>query len=236
MDFRDPFKDLTFDGRPGQYREFRRKVILSVAALEDKNQHLAGPKLLSRLSGEAWRCTEHLSVAELRSDKGWLLVLDTLDKHYRHLPEVELHESIDEFLFHLKKRPAEGTTAFSARFKTALSRLENLIQQEREAAHAKRRKRGDSKRRLEPASPVAIPWKILMICHAGNLKVLNIPMTPMRMSSLLLKLNLKCLSHHQPRPKPQVPNLRSLSRRQCHDVPLLLHLNLQVVEIQFAVR
>ena len=148
MDFRDPFKDLTFDGRPGQYREFRRKVILSVAALEDKNQHLAGPKLLSRLSGEAWRCTEHLSVAELRSDKGWLLVLDTLDKHYRHLTEVELHESIDEFLFHLKKRPAEGTTAFSARFKTALSRLENLIQQEREAAHAKRRKRGDSKRRL----------------------------------------------------------------------------------------
>ena len=159
MDFRDPFKDLTFDGRPGRYREFRRKVILSVAALEDKNQHLAGPKLLSRLSGEAWRCTEHLSVAELRSDKGWLLVLDTLDKHYRiynrHLPEVELHESIDEFLFHLKKRPAEGTTAFSDRFKTALSRLENLIQQEREAAHAKRRRRGDSKRRLEPASPVA---------------------------------------------------------------------------------
>eukprot|EP00435_Cladocopium_sp_Y103_P058445 s521_g20.t1 len=131
-----------------------RKVILSVAALEDKNQHLAGPKLLSRLSGEAWRCTEHLSVAELRSDKGWLIVLDCLDKHYRHLPEVDLHESIDDFLFHLKKRPAEGTIAFSARFKTALSRLENLIQQEREAAHAKRRKRGDPRRRLAPASPV----------------------------------------------------------------------------------
>ena len=112
LDYRDPFKDLTFDGRPGQYREFRRKVIQSVAALEDKNQHLAGPKLLSRLSGEAWRCTEHLSVSELRSDKGWLLVLYCLDKHYKHLPEVELHESIDEFLFHLKKQPAKGMTAF----------------------------------------------------------------------------------------------------------------------------
>ena len=69
MDNRDPFKDLTFDGRPGQYREFRRKVILAVAALEDKNQYLAGAKLLGRLTGEAWRCTEHLSVAEVRSQK-----------------------------------------------------------------------------------------------------------------------------------------------------------------------
>ena len=155
MDTRDPFKELTFDGRPGQYREFRRKVILSVAALEDKHQCLAGPKLLSRLSGEAWRCTEHLSIADVRSDRGWLTVLECLDKHYRHLPEVELHESIDDILFHLKKRPHEGTTAFSARFKTALSRLETLIHSEWEASKTKRRKRGDDKRRLTPASPVA---------------------------------------------------------------------------------
>ena len=97
VDYKDPFKDLTFDGRPGSYREFRRKVILSVAALEDKNQHLAGPKLLSRSSGEAWRCTEHLSIAQVRSKEGWLKVLECLDKHCKHLPEVELHESIDDF-------------------------------------------------------------------------------------------------------------------------------------------
>ena len=37
-----------------------------------------------------------------------------------------------------------------------MSRLENLITNRNvKAAHAKRRKRGDSKRRLEPASPVA---------------------------------------------------------------------------------
>ena len=92
-------RSLTFDGRPGQYREFRRKVILAVAALEDKNQYLAGAKLLGRLTGEAWRCTEHLSVAEVRSQKGWLIVLECLDRNYKHLPEVELHESIDDFLF-----------------------------------------------------------------------------------------------------------------------------------------
>ena len=155
MDSKDPFRDISFDGRPANYREFRRKVILSVAALEDKVQHLAGPKLLSRLTGEAWRCTEHLSIAELRTQQGWLRVLECLDKHYKHLPEVELHESIDDFLFHLKRKPHEGATAFASRFKTALARLENLISAERDAARAKRRKKEDPKRRhLGPATPV----------------------------------------------------------------------------------
>ena len=76
-------------------------------------------------------------------------VLECLDKHYKHLPEVELHESIDDFLFHLKRKPHEGATAFASRFKTALARLENLI------AQAKRRKKEDPKRRhLGPATPV----------------------------------------------------------------------------------
>ena len=155
MDARDPFRDLTFDGRPGQYREFRRKVILAVAALEDKNQYLAGAKLLGRLTGEAWRCTEHLSVAEIRSQKGWLIVLDCLDKNYKHLPEVELHESIDDFLFHLKRKPNEGTTAFSARFKTALARLEYLISQEREMSKKKRQKKDHGTALPGPSTPDA---------------------------------------------------------------------------------
>eukprot|EP00434_Breviolum_minutum_P007464 symbB.v1.2.006586.t1/scaffold387.1/size215482/9 len=134
VESKDVFRDLGFDGKPAGYREFRRKVILSVASLEDKQQHLAGPRLLNRLSGEAWRATEHLSVAQIRSDEGWLKVLQTLDAHYRFLPETELHESIDEFLFLLKRKGGEGATAFASRFKTQLHRLETLIHQERQVS------------------------------------------------------------------------------------------------------
>ena len=156
MDTKDPFKDISVDGHPGNYRKFRRKVILSVAALEDKVQHLAGPKFLSRLTGEAWRCTEHLSIADLRCQRGWLKVLEFLGRNCKHFPEVELHESIDEFLLHLKRKPHEGATAFASRFKTSLARLENMIAAEREASHAKRRRKDDRGRRfLSPASPVA---------------------------------------------------------------------------------
>ena len=90
MDTKDPFKHISFDGRPGSYREFRRKVILSVAAaaLEDKVQHLAGPKLLSRLTGEAWRCTEHVSIADLRRQRGWLKALECLGRNYKQYQAI----------------------------------------------------------------------------------------------------------------------------------------------------
>ena len=36
MESKDVFRDLMFDGKPGGYRDFRRRVILGVASLEDK--------------------------------------------------------------------------------------------------------------------------------------------------------------------------------------------------------
>ncbi|CAE7253172.1 RE1 [Symbiodinium sp. CCMP2592] len=84
MTEKDTFKDLTFSGAPSEYRLFRRKVLLSVASLEEKHVRLAGPRILSRLTGEAWRATEHLAIGELRTEKGWLAVLKALDEHYRY--------------------------------------------------------------------------------------------------------------------------------------------------------
>ncbi|CAE6947351.1 GIP [Symbiodinium sp. CCMP2456] len=131
MSEKDPFKDLAFSGAPSEYRLFRRKILLSVASLEEKHLYLAGPRILNRLQGEAWRATEHLSIGELRTEQGWLKVLRALDDHYRYLPETELNECVDEFLFHLKRRGNEGPTAFVSRFKAVLSRLETLVAAER---------------------------------------------------------------------------------------------------------
>ena len=99
----DPFKDLTFSGAPSEYRLFRQKFLLQIAALEEKYIRLAGPRILSRLTGEAWKATEHLQISELRTEKSWLRVLMALDQHYRLLPETELNECVDEFLFHVKR-------------------------------------------------------------------------------------------------------------------------------------
>lgn len=150
METKDTFRDLQFDGRPSGYRDFRRKTILAVAGQENKFSHLAGPRLLQRLQGEAWRATEHLRAADLRKPKGWLEVIHALDLHYRFLPETELHEAVEEFLFSMKRRPGEGATSFSSRFRTQLDRVQTLIAQEREQTRSKKR-RGKRKGRKPTA-------------------------------------------------------------------------------------
>ena len=152
MESKDAFRDLQFDGHPSGYRDPRRKTILAVAGRENKLAHLAGPRLLQRLQGEAWRATEHLQVAELRKPDGWLEVIHALDKHYRFLPETELHKAVEEFLFGMKRKSGEGATSFSSRFRTQLSRAQSLIAQEREMTKSKRRgKKG--KRSWESTNP-----------------------------------------------------------------------------------
>lgn len=147
MESKDTFRDLQFDGKPSGYRDFRRKTILAVAGLENRHAHLAGPRLLSRLQGEAWRATEHLKIADLRKQNGWLEVIHALDLHYRFLPETELHEAVEEFLFSMKRRPGEGATSFSSRFRTQLDRVQTLIAQEREMHRTRKKpKRGRKKR------------------------------------------------------------------------------------------
>lgn len=127
MNSKDAFFDLQFDGRPAGYRDFRRKTILAVAGQENKHAALAGPRLLQRLQGEAWRATEHLRIADLRKQDGWLEVIHALDRHYKFLPETELHEAVEEFLFHMKRKPGEGATSFSSRFRTSSRRSASCI-------------------------------------------------------------------------------------------------------------
>ena len=152
-------RDLTFTGVPSKYRQVRRKVLLSVASLEDKQIRLAGPRILTRLQGEAWRATEHLSVAE-RSADGWRKILAALDSHYRFLPETELNKSVDEFLFGVRRRPNEGPTAFISRFRTCLSRLETLIA----ADKAAQRHQGKRRRRRERTGELAADWRTGRSC------------------------------------------------------------------------
>ena len=122
--------------------------MLSVASMEERYIRLAGPKILSRLTGEAWRATEHLSIQHVRGEDGWLRVVRALAAHYKYLPETELNDCVDEFMFHLKRKQGEGPTAFVSRFRTALNRLESLIAADR-AVQSKRRK----KERPKAASP-----------------------------------------------------------------------------------
>ena len=106
----DPFKDLTFSGAPSEYRS---QVI-------PKENPPADYRAGGEVHSPRWppdtvevdgRSVEgdgaSADFSELRTEKGWLRVLTALDQHYRFLPETELNERVDEFLFHVKRRAGE---------------------------------------------------------------------------------------------------------------------------------
>ena len=79
-------------------------------------------------------------------------MLQALDAHHKYLPETELNECVDDFLFYLKKRPNEGATAFTSRFKATLSRLETLVAADK-AARKQSKARRRRRRAGEPRPP-----------------------------------------------------------------------------------
>ena len=151
------FKDLMFSGNPSEYRQFRRKILLNTAALEEKHIRLEGLKILTRVSGEAWRATEHLSIAELRAEAedGWMRVLSVLDTHCRFLPEMELNECMDAFLFHLRRRQDEGrrpSRAGSSRFSAGFRPWSRRTKRRRPPGRRSVERRGGHSRLLPTSS------------------------------------------------------------------------------------
>ena len=57
---------------------------------------------------------------------GFQRFVRVLDEHYQYLPETELLEALDSFLYGVVRAPRQGATEFSAQFRTALSRLSSL--------------------------------------------------------------------------------------------------------------
>ena len=59
---KDALQSVSFDGKHSGYRDFRGKTLLAIA--------------------KAWRATEHLNIAELRTPTGFLTVIKAFDEHY----------------------------------------------------------------------------------------------------------------------------------------------------------
>ena len=129
----------SFTGAPGRYRDYRLAIHWLAASVRDDNRQLVAPALVQRLSGEASELFRYRDPAEFRVADGFQRFVRVLDEHYQYLPETELLEALDSFLYGVVRAPRQGATEFSAQFRTALSRLESVlsehIHQERLGLH-----------------------------------------------------------------------------------------------------
>ena len=111
-----PFRDLTFGGAPSDYRAFRRKILLSVAALEPKQLPHAGPRILPKLQGEAWPGLWRRGLVDRLEGARLPLQVPARDGTQCVRGRV--------FVRYLKRRPNKDAIQFVSCFKPTLSRLE----------------------------------------------------------------------------------------------------------------
>ena len=133
----------TFDGKLDHYRDYRKRALLYFNGLEDSKQSLAGPRLISNLSGPAFECFRERDPAEYRNHNGVVRMLAVLDERFQFTPEQELSDKLEDLLFRLRRRRGEETTSFTTRFETLLAKTEDLISEEH---RSERRKQQDALR------------------------------------------------------------------------------------------
>ncbi|CAE7487604.1 unnamed protein product, partial [Symbiodinium necroappetens] len=127
----------SFDGKLDQYRDYRKRALLYFNSLEDAKQNLAGPRLISNLSGPAFECFRERDPADFRNPRGVLQLLAILDDRFQFSPEQDLSDRLEELFFRLRRRRGEETTSFSTRFETLMAKTEALITEEQRAERKK---------------------------------------------------------------------------------------------------
>ena len=95
----------SFTGAPGRYRDYRLAIHWLAASVRDDNRLLVAPALAQRLSGEASELFRYRGPAEFRVADGFQRFVRVLDEHYQYLPETELLEALDSFLYGVVRAP-----------------------------------------------------------------------------------------------------------------------------------
>ena len=123
----------TFDGKLDQYRDYRKRALLYLHGLEDTKQLLAAPRLISNLSGSASEVFREKNPGDFRHANGVMEMLRVLDARFQFTPEQELSDWLENLLYRVRRNRNEETTAFTTRFETTLSKVEDLISTEQKA-------------------------------------------------------------------------------------------------------
>ena len=119
----------SFDGSPGKYRDYRFAVIWQYASVKPENRQFYAPALVDVLTAGsgAKEIFRYTAPERFQTADGFQLYLSILDGHYNYLPETELVEAVDNFIYNLQRGSRQGPTEFSALFRTQLARLESVL-------------------------------------------------------------------------------------------------------------
>ena len=115
-----------FTNGPGDYREYRARVMLYKQKMElQKRPKEATINLLTSLTDIAWRQVEHLATSAPEAADGFDHVLRVLDKTFKYDDRVEMPKAMDGFFYQLGRRNEQTLMSYTADYREAYRDLQN---------------------------------------------------------------------------------------------------------------
>ena len=117
----------TWDGDGARFQEYKERVKWYVAGLSHKDKAVAGARLASALTGEAWKALEEVSDEGqelLEKRGGHKTLLKFLDETLMDEPIPEAAKHLKEYLFTLRRRNNEGMKAYAQRSRIVADKLD----------------------------------------------------------------------------------------------------------------
>ena len=109
-----------FDGSIDGYKTFRKKVEIFAARARSREQEKAvGLEIMQGLLGRAWEVVEDIDITEIEKEKGWMIILQALDRAYKYDQMTELPTDFENFFFKAARKPKETLIDYLTRFRTA---------------------------------------------------------------------------------------------------------------------
>ena len=106
-------------------REYQKRVRLFESTTSIDPEYQAG-KLLERLSGVAWECTETLDVKSLKHVEGVQRLLDHLWSELEPLEHLRVFTTLSEFYVKFRRSRGMEFTAYDTAFRTQCQRLKEV--------------------------------------------------------------------------------------------------------------
>ena len=114
-----------FTNRPGDYKEWRKRILLYKKKSDlNKKSREATINLMPSLSGIAWRQIEHLVDKASEAEDGFTLILKELDKTFQYDDQVEMPRAFEKFFYGVSRRDGQTLINYVADHREYLMEVE----------------------------------------------------------------------------------------------------------------
>ena len=111
-----------FTNKPGDYKEWRQRILLYKRKSDlKKKQKEATINLMTSLSGIAWKQIEGIAEKAAEADDGFMMILTELDKTFKYDDQVETPRAFERFFFGLHQREGQTMINYAADHREALA-------------------------------------------------------------------------------------------------------------------